>query len=648
MDKKALNRKPGLLSLQTKLAIAFAVIALLSSGIVTAFVYLRVRTQLFEDVRRQLGDSVSIGALYVDGDAHASLTDPAQQDSAAYSAMQRTFREIREAGTDFIYVYSFRVIDGEVYFVVDADEEEPAALGEEYTELLPGVPEKLASLRGPYVDENFTTDEYGTVLTGYAPIFKSDGTLDAVLGIDIAASDIIAYQNNFLWMMLPIFVLTTLVIAAVGWFIGRQMTAPILTLIESARRIEAGDLDYKVRIRARDETAILAGAFNSMSAQLRDLINGLERRVAERTWEVDQRSKYMSAAAEVSKVATTIREPGELIRRVVDLIRDSFGLYYVGLFLVDEKKEYAILRAGTGDAGRLLVERGHRIQVGEGMIGWCIEHSQSRVALEVGSDSIRLASPLLPATRSEAALPLRSRGQVVGALTVQSDQEGAFNDAIVTVLQTMVDQVGIALDNAHLFVENEQALRNIRRSVADINRQAWQDTLQSRAILGYRGDATGIQPIDTTQTGILDKPEKKQTERSITGNVQIPLKVRDQVLGIVEASRSQSGREWSKEEINLMNTLVEQIGIAIENARLFEESRRKAERERILSEITGRVRSSTDINIILQTAVQDLAEALHVPKGAIRLIKPEAQSDDAGPNILPISQPPGNGGTSNE
>jgi len=648
MDKKALNRKTGFLNLQTKVAFAFVVLAIVSSGIVTAAIYFRVRSRVYEDIRSRLRDAVAIGALHVDGDAHALLTDPAQQSSDKYLALQQTLRDIRDAGTNFQYVYSFRSIDGKVYYVVDADEE-PSPLGEEYTELQLGLPEKLATLSEPYVDEEFTTDEWGTVLTGYAPIFKSDGTLDAVLGIDIAASDVRAYQNSILGIGLLIFAVTALVMGIVGWLLGKQLAAPILTLIEGARRIEAGDLTYKVQVKSQDETSILADTFNAMGKQLHELVGGLERRVAERTREVEQRSSYLSAAAEVSSVVATIREPVELINRVVDLIRDSFSLYYVGIFLVDENNEYAVLRAGTGEGGRLLVERGHRIRLGEGMIGWCIEQAQARVAMEVGKDTVRLASPLLPATRSEAALPLRSRGQVVGALTVQSDQEGVFDEATITVLQTMVDQVGTALDNAHLFSENEQTLKTLRRSIGEINRQAWQEVLQERVVLGYHGDASGIQPIGEELVGsnesvIVEKPSG-QTSASC---VKIPLKVRDQVLGVVEAQKSQMGKEWSKDEINLINTIVDQLGVAIENARLYEQSQRKAERERILAEITGRVRASTDINVILQTAVQDLAEALRVPKGAIRLIRPETHDQDLGVNSIPPTHASGNGGSSNE
>jgi GAF domain-containing protein len=383
-----------------------------------------------------------------------------------------------------------------------------------------------------------------------------------------------------------------------------------------------------------------------MGAQLGELVSGLERRVAERTQEVEQRSNYLRAASEVSRDATTILEPDLLIPRVVELIRERFNLYYVGLFLVDENYEWAVLRAGTGEAGRLMVARGHRIKIGEGMIGWCIQHTQARVALQAEQDAVRLVSPLLSATRSEAALPLRSRGRVFGALTVQSDQAGVFDAETITVLQTMADQVSVALDNARLFNESEQALKALRRSIGEYRRQAWQETIQARTVIGYRGDAHGLRPIGDTKPIAESNPEiDLQGGEASIPHVQIPIKIRDQVLGMIDARKPQTAGEWSQEEINLMNGLIDQLGVALENARHYEESQRRAEREKILADITGHVRSTADFNEIMQTAIKELSEALHVPRGSIRLIQAGGQN----PELMPKSKgdDSGNGGSFN-
>jgi GAF domain-containing protein len=160
----------------------------------------------------------------------------------------------------------------------------------------------------------------------------------------------------------------------------------------------------------------------------------------------------------VGQTATSYLEAEALIQQVTDLIKDQFGLYYVGLFVVDERNEWAELRAGTGEAGQKMLAREHRLRVGDGMIGWSIANAQARVALDTGTDAVRFDNPDLPDTRSEAAIPMRSRGRVLGALSVQSTKGAAFDQDTIVVLQTMADQVAVAVDNARLFAAAQEAL----------------------------------------------------------------------------------------------------------------------------------------------------------------------------------------------
>lgn len=181
-------------------------------------------------------------------------------------------------------------------------------------------------------------------------------------------------------------------------------------------------------------------------------------------------STRLQTAIEVSKFASTILDPEALTQQTVDLIHTRFEFYYVGLFLVDEAEEYAVLHAGTGAAGRAMLAAQHKLAVGgESMIGWCVAHAQARIALDVGQEAVRFDNPLLPATRSEMALPLISRGQAMGALTVQSMQEAAFSEEDIAVLQVIADQLAIAIENARLY---EAAQREItERAVAEAERE---------------------------------------------------------------------------------------------------------------------------------------------------------------------------------
>jgi GAF domain-containing protein len=249
---------------------------------------------------------------------------------------------------------------------------------------------------------------------------------------------------------------------------ARQISRPIVAITEAATKIAAGDLSQRAPMLTKDEVGVLANAFNSMAAQLRELIETLEQRVAERTRQLERRAVQLETAADISRAATSVLDPGELLRQTVNLIRDRFDFYYVGLFLLDETGQWAVLRAGTGEPGRQMLKQGHKLEMGgTSMVGWCTANAQARIALDVGEEAVRFDNPLLPETRSEMALPLISRGQVLGALTVQSTEAGAFSDEDIAVLQTMADQVSNAIENARLF-EETQRLAQRERTISQI------------------------------------------------------------------------------------------------------------------------------------------------------------------------------------
>ncbi|NDJ33906.1 MAG: GAF domain-containing protein [Chloroflexi bacterium] len=170
--------------------------------------------------------------------------------------------------------------------------------------------------------------------------------------------------------------------------------------------------------------------------------------------ELQRRNMHLLATSEVAKAATQILDLQEQLTRCVDLIRTHFGFYYAAIFLIDEAGEWAVLRAATGEAGQKLLENAHKLGVGsQSMVGWVTANNAARIALDVGEEAIRFDNPMLPKTRSEMALPLRVRGEVIGALDVQSTGLNAFSEEDIQTIQMMADQVAIAIDNARLFSE---------------------------------------------------------------------------------------------------------------------------------------------------------------------------------------------------
>ena len=202
--------------------------------------------------------------------------------------------------------------------------------------------------------------------------------------------------------------------------------------------------DINLRKKAEEEQAKLIGTMNERNIQLQ-------------------------TAAEVSRAATSILDVNKLLPAVVDLICNHFDYYYVGMFMIDDIREWAVLSAATGSAGREMLKSGYRLKIEDSsMIGWCINNSKARIVLDVGEDAVRFKNPHLPLTRSEIALPLITHGEVIGAMTIQSSQPAAFSPLDITTLQTMADQMSNVIANARLFTERSILITELEERNAEL------------------------------------------------------------------------------------------------------------------------------------------------------------------------------------
>ncbi|MFN3742037.1 MAG: GAF domain-containing protein [Anaerolineales bacterium] len=415
--------------------------------------------------------------------------------------------------------------------------------------------------------------------------------------------------------------------AVTSLVLANRLVQPILLLTQAAQRVRQGDLTVQLNLQRRDESGFLAETFNAMTAQIRELVSSLEARVAERTRQLEERSLLLQHAAEIGRIITSTLDPQQLMEQAVNLIQERFGLYYVGLFELDGSGEWAVLGAGSGEAGRKMLVRGHRIRVGTGMIGWCIANNQARIAQQAELDEVRLHTPELPETRSEAALPLRSRGQVIGAISIQSDQPNAFTPENLAIFQILADQLAAALDNAYLFVESQESLRAIERAYAERTRVEWRQTLlRLRQPFAFRSLARGSIPISPVYSADVAQALKSgevilETDMQSPGGrhfISVPIKIRGHVIGVLRTYKPAERGPWSDEEIDALRTIADQVGIALEAARLYGDTQRRAERERLLAEITTRIRSVSDPEEMINTALDTLRRALSVR--AVRIV----------------------------
>ncbi len=365
--------------------------------------------------------------------------------------------------------------------------------------------------------------------------------------------------------------------------VARSVDVPLRQLIEIFAKVETGDLTQRVPVIGTHEVGQLAIYFNRMIARLQYLQENLESEVARRT-------AQLKATLQVAQVANSILDPDELMERVVQLITNQFGYYYAAIFLIDESGRWAELKHATGEAGKLLRQRGHRLEIeGKSMVGAAIRTRQARIALDVGEEPVRFDNPLLPYTRSEIALPLMVGGEVLGALDVQSTQEAAFSEADIETLQTMANQVAIALQNAHLFQSLQQSLQEMRAIQRQYVHQGWSDFLSTRQIRYEVGEES---PAESTV-------------------FKVPLALRQEIIGEIAL---EGELEWSEEEKEWLETLASQAALALENARILDESARQAELEHMAAQIIHRVRETLETRAILRTTARELQRTLRLPE----------------------------------
>jgi GAF domain-containing protein/HAMP domain-containing protein len=428
------------------------------------------------------------------------------------------------------------------------------------------------------------------------------GTLTTVVDPSRGISNINAYMRVALTSGAIVVVVVILITV-----FAQRLTAPLKTLATAADGIGSGNLDITVPIRGTEETATLGIAMERMRADLQALYSEM----TQQTVAQERRANQLQVATEVAQAATAELDLSALLQRVVTLISERFDFYHTGLFLLDEAGEWAVLQATAGKDDQPTAKRGHRVRVGQNnVIGSVTRQGRPQRASDLEQGATYFDHPDLPTMPSQLALPLQARGEIIGALDVYSAQPGAFSDEDVNVLQVVANQIALAINNAKLFQQAQQSLAAVQRAYGELSQKAWAGMLQVRPQLGYYCDASGVTPLaerpDARQDG--DLPE-----------VSIPVMVRGQVIGSISAHKPGEAGGWTAEEFTLMQAMTEQLSVALENARLHQETQHRATRDRLIGQVTSQVRQSLDLETVLRTAVDQIQQALRLEKVAIRL-----------------------------
>jgi sensor domain CHASE-containing protein/GAF domain-containing protein len=411
-------------------------------------------------------------------------------------------------------------------------------------------------------------------------------------------STVFSQTLNILRFLVPALLLIAL---GYGLTISRLMNRYVvnpLTILDSDLENISQTSEPGQRVQETGDKEI-----RSLSISINDLLSASEVSAADLKRSFNQ----LQIISDINRSISGFLEPGKLLNEVVELLRSRLALYYVGIFLLDDNKEFAVLRAGTGEAGEKMLAQGHKLSVGGvSMIGWSTANQKSRIALDVGKDAIRFSNPLLPETRSELAIPVISRNVTVGALTLQSSRESAFNENDILAFQGIADSLSVALENAALYQSTQENLDEIRALNRVYVQRSWGLEVQPDKTLNYTYEEKG-----------------SEAKGEVTNVVQIPLLLRDQILGEITLEINRDS--ISPEDQAVIEAIADQTAQALENVRLLQETQDRAAREEKINEFVLKFTGAGTIDEIMKIAVQEIGGLSSVSEVTVHLT-PEQKS----------------------
>ena len=362
--------------------------------------------------------------------------------------------------------------------------------------------------------------------------------------------------------------------------------------------------------RALEQSRKNEQAQSETNQELRELQATLEERIEQRTIELEESAKQLHKRAEqFESIAQIVRAIGtsqqleDLLPRITRMISQKFGFYHVGIFLLDEDKEFAVLRAANSPGGKQMLARKHRLEVGHtGIVGYVTLTGNPRIALDTGADAVYFDNPDMPDTRSEMALPLTIGNTIIGALDVQSTVPNAFTQEDINIMSTLAGQVSSVIQNTRLYEDSRTALANAEQAYRQITGQNWSNIKRISPLIGYRFDGTKPEPLN--QRAIGDQAEIQDDALSI------PVQLRNTTIGNLKIKTPSKDYKWTDDEITIIQATAERVALAVENARLLIESQKQAAKEQVIGEISSKIGSSINLDNILQTTIREMGRIL--------------------------------------
>ncbi len=335
----------------------------------------------------------------------------------------------------------------------------------------------------------------------------------------------------------------------------------------------------------------------------------LEKLVEARTQELEHRAKQLELSSQVARDTLVFTDVNELLIHFTQLIAEEFGYYHVGIFLLDKHREYAILQAASSAEGEKMLKKGYQLQIGDrsGVVGRVASEKHPVIIQGEENASVFFNNPNLPDTRSEMAIPISAQNELLGVLDIQSSKSQAFNQQDVEIFQTLASQLALAVQNKRLFAETQSTIAQLRTLTAQQTQAAWSAYLKNRSHR-FRYTPLGVKPLQTKPSFTTEENENI---------LRVPIILQGKSIGSIALKRP--AQAWTEKEKTLIADISAQVGLAIENARLVEETRKQAQEEQLVSKFSTKLRETLDMDTVVKTAVDEMKKTFALKEVEIRL-----------------------------
>lgn len=432
-------------------------------------------------------------------------------------------------------------------------------------------------------------------------LFK-DSESDLPINISFAkdSNATLKSSNNIAFYSMLIIIFIIIIQLVIQFVINNELLQPIDTIVNTYKNKFKKDKFDLLDIKQKDELLTLSNILNEDYKYQTKKYQDYEKRIEDLSFRLNRRATQLAAFTEIVSNATpSLEDINSMLTKYTQVISEQFNFYHVGIFLLDNNKEYAVLQSSNSPGGKRMLARGHRLEVGRvGCVGYAASTGRPRIAQDIGSDILYYANPDMPETMSEISIPMIENNSIIGVLDIQSKDKNAFLQDDIEILTSLASQIVFSIRNYETMANAEKTLSELSELYGEKIKDAWNKHIEKQSVQ-YVYKQTGV--ADTAEL-ILEDSLYEDPKR-----IQKNIKLRNQSIGKIQLKKDDS--DWTDDELQLIEDIIEQSAQALETARLAEQTRARSSQIELLQNVTATCASSLDeMSILNQVSDEILTE----------------------------------------